>query len=492
MSCNKTFINVILVCVVCTLVYTIYFLRNTRYTDTAYFGGDTWEYQSMAVNWISGHGLSFGGYEPFKLYNFTKEGSDVTPEGEKNFLSYYQKSPLENFYRVPGYPIFLGLIYKIFGIHPAIVKQIQMLMLITIAGFLPLIGWYYWKKQGVISGVTAGIIFLKTYTVAESIPNITHPSDILTEPLITFVIFLIIISTIYWKANKTLGRSLLLGSVIGISTLVKGSNIFIPVLYTLLLIFEWLKKSMNPVNILFLILGIAIFTIPWSVYASVKTRQLVVLSTQGSNALLDTNNEYTSDGLWHPEGYSYSVNNYYRQPWIQKYPDPVKVILFYWQHPTALPVTMFHKIDYAFSYFPCFIIIILLMIYFQITDGGKSQIFRQIALIPLLYYIIRLFISPMQITLINRTQPIIWLYHSPVLLLILVLISIFNRIRGRKSIVSNIPIELVILFLNFFLISVIIFGLTRYIQVIDFIFILVAIRYLLFLGEIYFNHAKNY
>ena len=77
-------------------------------TDTAFFGGDTWEYQSIAVNFAEGHGIQkFGGMEPFDTYKFEKQ--DKLPDYYSSFVA---DAGQDNFYRTPLYPLFLGIVYK--------------------------------------------------------------------------------------------------------------------------------------------------------------------------------------------------------------------------------------------------------------------------------------------------------------------------------------------------------------------------------------------
>lgn len=54
-------------------VYFAIFRTQTVYDAEVRFGGDIWEYQSMAVNFAKGHGVNkFGGsYEEWETYRFT-------------------------------------------------------------------------------------------------------------------------------------------------------------------------------------------------------------------------------------------------------------------------------------------------------------------------------------------------------------------------------------------------------------------------------------
>ena len=53
-------------------IYYLFWGARTDMKDTAFFGSDTWEYQSMGVNFAKGHGIQkFGSLESFKTYNFS-------------------------------------------------------------------------------------------------------------------------------------------------------------------------------------------------------------------------------------------------------------------------------------------------------------------------------------------------------------------------------------------------------------------------------------
>jgi len=60
----------ICVAVVLALIYGYSAFLDLSIPDTAFFGGDTWEYQSIAVNFAEGKGFRFGGLLPFDAYAF--------------------------------------------------------------------------------------------------------------------------------------------------------------------------------------------------------------------------------------------------------------------------------------------------------------------------------------------------------------------------------------------------------------------------------------
>ncbi len=86
----------------------------------------------------------------------SQEIDEVYKPTLKMFEETGKKGGEHDFYRMPGYTIFMGMIYKIFGVSPEIVKKIQLLLIIAIAAFLPFVGFNYWKKSGFIAGFMGG------------------------------------------------------------------------------------------------------------------------------------------------------------------------------------------------------------------------------------------------------------------------------------------------------------------------------------------------
>jgi len=144
----------ILFCIILLGLYFLFFIKKSDRIDTAFFGGDTIEYQSMGVNFAKGYGIhKYGGFLKFEEYKFDKIDSTL-------LTGFNSAAGKERFLRTPAYPVFLGVIYKIFGVSPKIAKSIQLLMLSIIVAFLPLIGMYFWKHKGYVCGVIAGAIFI--------------------------------------------------------------------------------------------------------------------------------------------------------------------------------------------------------------------------------------------------------------------------------------------------------------------------------------------
>ena len=127
----------------------VYYLFNNDYwdnfNDDGYFGGDTWEYQSMAINWATGHGLKIGAIEDYSAYKLNESKGDSY---YKKFMKAGVNSGHYSHYRTPGYPIFVGIIYKLIGMSPSAVKQVQLIMIAITCASLPVIGFTIWKTYG--------------------------------------------------------------------------------------------------------------------------------------------------------------------------------------------------------------------------------------------------------------------------------------------------------------------------------------------------------
>ena len=153
--------NRYLICAFFFILYFIvfYFQVARKWDDKTYFGYNTAEYHSMGVNLAKGHGLQrYGAMENYSVYKFDTNNVFFVP---KPIFKMFNSYPgMIDVWRTPGYGLFLGIIYKIGGIHPLNVKFIQFLLLIFIASFLPALGYKILKTKGFISGVLAGFTFI--------------------------------------------------------------------------------------------------------------------------------------------------------------------------------------------------------------------------------------------------------------------------------------------------------------------------------------------
>lgn len=473
------------------VVCSIFYLNKIRFKNEVWFGGDSSFYHMMAVNYARGHGLMkigiFGDY--VDDYKFQAKIDESYQTRFNNDLQAGKEGGYFSFYHTPGYIFFLGMIYKIFGVSPIIVKQIQLLMIIATACVLPLLGYYYWKRSGLIAGLLGIGIYLNNY--AKNIPPGTgtaYPNKILTEGLNSIFLLLFILAFIYWQKNKKTINVLGLGLIVGLNILIKGSTIFLPLIVIIYLIWQVIKKIIKWPQVTGFILGIILVITPWSIYASKISGQKVIISTQGPEVILQGNNEYSLDGRWHREGFLNEAKlakaNYipfYNQPEIAPLPVYKKLFSFYVAYSEFIPRIFLNKINRGFKGFESFTLALILINYNLLIRLFKHLLNRlKVELNFKIAFVMALpLISLASYCLINWPN---WLMNIAknvnLWLLGLLLLLIANKIVIKEKINLNIPTPFLFLFLNFLFLTLATIGIYRLIQVIDFVFILVFAKQL--------------
>lgn len=277
MTCHKELIFLILF-----VVFTnyIYIRHNHKFSNNVVLNGDEWEYHSLAVNLAYGHGYRSVQLEEFEKYKFLMIKGNIRCESTyKRFIR-----PSEyDFDRTPGYPMFLALIYGIFGVHPFIVKIFQTIIMAASYAFMPVIGSYYWGWKGTVTGIISSLISAKWFT--------HDPTRILTEPLTLFNLVLIALSITYCEEKFTFTRGLILGLLCSSAVLMKGINLPISIFLFFYLIVKSFTARAGIIPLTSYFLGVIFFILPWTLFISRETGSFVFLSTQLRVELLDSYNE---------------------------------------------------------------------------------------------------------------------------------------------------------------------------------------------------------
>ena len=337
-----------------------------NFSDYALFGGDTWEYQSLAVNLLHGHGYQFGGIEPLEVYKFAYTS---------RYKTFFDSETDYSFYRTPGYPFFLKTIYQIHGIHPGIAKKYQFIMIIISVSLMPLICYYYFGYLGVISGTLSSFFFMK-YLLSD-----LRTGTLLTESLMVFSILVWMFALIFWEKKPTKNRIILLGIVSGLLLLVKGSTIFIPFIF-LILLFRYYSFSQRKKIAYMIIYIFSILTVvtPWSIYATIKSDRFVLLSTQGDTMLADCNNKQAAlTGDWSTNWPTNDANLkyiFFNRPDGSTKKNVLTALNFYIEDPSMIFVSIKNKIIFATQYRPtkfCLMFSLLYLLLYIITSRFKSD-----------------------------------------------------------------------------------------------------------------------
>ncbi|MBL4578639.1 MAG: glycosyltransferase family 39 protein [Flavobacteriales bacterium] len=245
------------------LCYYLFFAYRANFTDTAELARDSWSYQSIAVNFANGRGFHrVGNMGDFAGYKFA---DNYNRRYHNKFMVFGGAVDLQ---RNLGYPLFLSVVYKIFGVSPLIAKYIQLLLLVMVASFLPWIGRHFWGKTGILSGVISGILFLGSSSYVAG--------QIMSESLIITALFLIIAAYINYDSKKNRLSSVVLGLALGAGLLVKGSLIFIPLLLLLHMAWQYYKskEKKSLTNLAIVLLFSVIPVLPWTLFVNIRERSV--------------------------------------------------------------------------------------------------------------------------------------------------------------------------------------------------------------------------
>ena len=263
----------------------------STWSNGAVFAHDTFSYQAMAVNALYGHGfLRRGGMEE----DFSVYGWDYDHGFEKQRISeFYEVAGVYGDINVPVYPALLTGVYAVFGVNPLAVKWLQAAGYLAIGFLLPFVGAWIWGRSGYLAGLVAAPVFvLSNYRMSE---------EILTEPTIMGVLFIWLLVALGYEAKRSTPRVIALGLMTGVCLLTKGNLAFLAPLTALWLAWQaWHAKQLRHwlQTGLFCACVLAVVA-PWSAYTSRQIGRFTLLSQQTLD-VLNWNNEFNYDGSWHP------------------------------------------------------------------------------------------------------------------------------------------------------------------------------------------------
>ena len=448
--------------VVCVLIFAIlagiHTFRRT-YSDTAFFGGDTWEYQSMGVNIAKGHGPRGGAIEPFEVYRFEPMVPDAPHKA--GFLRSGAEGGDYNFFRTPGYPYFLGMIYAVAGVRPAVVKRIQAWLWILVGSFLPYLGFRFWRGPGFLGGLLAAPAYLQH--------SRGTADEILTETLIVFALFVTVLAYLRWSRVRSTASLILLGVSVGVALLVKGSLMFLPLLYLGHVFWSGRHDPFRTVvrRALVFACSVGVVVLPYSVFASVTEGRIIILSTQGSVLLLQGNNELAvGTGRWEPNG-SRSPKSFYRRADIEPLPSGMQVVRFYQANPGALLEILPRKIEQGFgslAYLRLLCWMLMSTCALELLTGMRALEGRQFLAVATAVVMAVVAGAVVEYGGIGTNG----------LLLVTALVWITTASR-RCRLRRLLPIPVMVCFVNFFLVTMITFGHPRVTGVMDFLVVLTAV-----------------
>lgn len=359
---------------------------------------DVVDYQLTAVNLVKGHGLTDHFIEDYGVY---KIGLDKTTFNNMFYqFMYFRGRFLKGTdlydWSPPGYPTFLALFYYLFGVEPLNVMKIQFILIALAASLMPLIGFLYWSEIGIVSGMASSILFINFYS--------TNPATILAESVYVFLFSIWILVFSVWDRSPRIIFTALLGILLGMTLLVKGSSIFIVLLFPIYLFFKFKNPGIAIKQAIVFVLCLGILIIPWSAYASIKSHRLVLLCSQVMPDLLDGNNEQSVlTGEFTPDWMMGNKDYLYKKLEKRNYSKIKMLTIFLTQNYRSIPELLMNKLRVGFNKV---ILVIFLMIAFyasvfclnRIKGGQKAKV----PVFPLIF-----FINILLITLIAYGRQII-------------------------------------------------------------------------------------
>lgn len=459
-------------------------LRNITFENTAFFGADTVDYQSAAVNLCLGHGFPrTNGVADSSRYKFQTIPEHPFAASWKEF--YQVKEGGFSFYRNPVYPFFVAGVYQIFGINPAVLKKIQLLLLILAGSLLPYLSFHLNGRTGILSGVYAYAIFLATHYF--------YASEILTESLLISYVMLVILLVVAFRKSQSAFSFILLGVLFGLALLLKNTLIpfvFISVSVILFHIYRhklhWKKAT--------LIISIPFVTIlPWTIYANMQNHRynhkqnFFFITEQGDDVLLAANNEFSTDGGWHPEWKNHP-ESFYNNDGLEERAGWIRALNFYAQNASLLPQMLCLKIVRGFFRVPVLLFLLSLFFHWALTLSNRLTRSKAIWIGS---FLALLALTIAGIVHIQHSIPNIIsgasegmtlsakiknaaMQHSELFFtgILCVAVLLFYLLRKQSEIVTGSYLPLFLLAVNFILITLIFYGSGRINGVMDFAFIL--------------------
>jgi len=340
---RKKFLVLFIMC--CVFVCCFYRLTmQFRLDDYVAFSNlDAIDYQLIAVNALDGYGFTAHFNEEYYRYKIGVKKSYLK-EFAKDWDYFHNRFRFGtdlHVWKPPGYPFFLMRVYK-WGISPHNVKLIQVILLSMAASFMPLVGFLYWGEIGILSGMISALMFINFYS--------PDPSEIMSESLYIFLFAIWILLFSIWDKRCRDIFTAFLGIISGVSLLVKGSCVFVPVFFLVYLFFK-LRCFSYAFKHAFLFVFFLIITImPWSLYASMRTHSPVLLCSQTMQDVLAGNNEQSiRTGEWSPkEGEEYYRRLYKKLETGGRYSEMRMLAFFFSQNYKHIPELLINKLKVAF------------------------------------------------------------------------------------------------------------------------------------------------
>jgi len=183
-------------------------------------------------------------------------------------------------------------IYNAVGVRPVVVKYTNLLLVALTAGLIPVISLRTWRRYGLATGTIASLYFV--YYLAPD------PSELLGEPLIMFLLACWGILFAYAERRISVTRIVVLGVWTAVLILVKSYALLVFLTAAFIVLRHQSRRTGLALGALYISI-VAGLILPWSIYATLHSDRVVIISTQFDNLVMDGNNEDAiATGKWSP------------------------------------------------------------------------------------------------------------------------------------------------------------------------------------------------
>lgn len=216
--------DIVLLCVFGGLLLTFLFGRHEW--RKIILTPDSWQYHFMAVNMMQGKGCHMGPVGSVEDYN----AQTIERFGVKEAA--VAGSPSIIISRMPGYPLFLLLIYSIHGVDADAVLPYQLLLTGLTGALMVLTGWFMYGRFGAITAIIAVLVYGMNRELA------WPTCELLTECLATFLLTAAAAAAA-WARMGGWKREFFVSLLLIFAAFTKFTSFFIVIPYGVILIVEY-------------------------------------------------------------------------------------------------------------------------------------------------------------------------------------------------------------------------------------------------------------
>jgi len=197
----------------------------------------------------------------------------------------------------PGYPVFLAIVYSVFGVNHAVVFFIQSLFVGMIGVMMFYVCFRYLEMDLLFSLLPSFLIILWPYMILYS-------NLLLAEIVYFLFLYISIFSFLFFIDKLGIKSAIWLGFITSLATLIRPATLFIPfwviifiILYLVVFDRGRLKeiyKKYFKLSVVVLLIFI-LFLSPWIIFASNKSGKFTPVASNGSIAFRKANINFSKE-----------------------------------------------------------------------------------------------------------------------------------------------------------------------------------------------------